>query len=160
MQDEKEATLADVVSELRDVQSSLKDVGKWVRFQNAPRLRDVLLKELDTPQKKVGFELTDGEHSRRDIAKEIGIDDDTVDVQAGGSVGRSVSASLGSGDNSLSIKGSSKGSVSYRGGDGVAARYPSERIAVGRGARHLRRGERAGRAGLRLDHDLLAELPR
>jgi len=70
--------LADVVSELRDVQSSLKDVGKWVRFQNAPRLRDVLLKELDTPQKKVGFELTDGEHSRRDIAKEIGIDDDTV----------------------------------------------------------------------------------
>ena len=44
-----------------------------------------------------------------------------------------------------------------RGGDGVAARNPAERIAVRRGARDLRRRERAGRAGLRLDHDLLAE---
>jgi hypothetical protein len=78
MQDEKEVTLADVVSALRDAQNSLSEVGRWVRFQNAPRLRDVLLKELDTPSKKVAFELTDGEHSRRDIAKELGIDDDTV----------------------------------------------------------------------------------
>src|SRR6267143_4758618 len=78
MQDEKEVTLADVVSALRDAQNSLNEVGKWVRFQNAPRIRDVLLKELDTPQKKVAFELSDGEHSRRDIAKELGLDDDTV----------------------------------------------------------------------------------
>ncbi len=33
----------------------------------------------------------------------------------------------------------------HRGGDGVRARNESERVAVGRGARDLRRGERAGR---------------
>lgn len=76
--DEKQATLNDVVLELKSLGEGVGEVAKWVRFQNASRLRDVLLKELDAPQKKVAFELTDGEHSRRDIAKEIGIDDDTV----------------------------------------------------------------------------------
>ena len=74
--DEKEATLNDVIGELKSLEDGVAEVAKWVRFQNAPRLRDVLLKELDTPQKKVAFELTDGAHSRRDIAKEVGIDDD------------------------------------------------------------------------------------
>ena len=78
MPDENEATLADVVSGLKAVQDTLKEVGKWVRFQNVPRLRDLLVKELDSPQKKMAFELTDGEHSRRDIAKELEISDDTV----------------------------------------------------------------------------------
>ena len=75
---EKEATLAEVVSALERVSKNLKEVAKWVRFQNVPRLREVLIRELDTPQKKVAFDLTDGEHSRRDIAKEITIDDATV----------------------------------------------------------------------------------
>jgi len=75
---EKEATLAEVVSALEQVSKNLKEVAKWVRFQNVPRLREVLIRELDTPQKKVAFDLTDGEHSRRDIAKEITIDDATV----------------------------------------------------------------------------------
>jgi hypothetical protein len=74
--EEKEATLNDVVAELRSLEGSIAEMAKWVRFQSAARLREALLKELDTPQKKVAFELTDGEHSRRDIAKEIGIDDD------------------------------------------------------------------------------------
>ena len=78
MADEKETTLADVVSALRGVQSGLKEVGKWVRFQNVPRLRDIVVKELDTAQKKMAFELTDGQHSRRDIGKELGISDEAV----------------------------------------------------------------------------------
>src|SRR2546422_3844829 len=76
--EERPATLNDVAVELKGLKGSVAEVGKWVRFQNAPRIRDVLLKELDTPQKKVAFELSDGEHSRRDIAKELGLDDDTV----------------------------------------------------------------------------------
>ncbi len=75
---ENEAALAEVVSALEQVSKDLKAVAKWVRFQNVPRLREVLIRELDTPQKKVAFELTDGQHSRRDIAKEITIDDATV----------------------------------------------------------------------------------
>ncbi len=78
MPEEQEATLADVVSALRDVQDSLREVGKWVRFQNVPTLRSVIVKELDTAQKKMVFELTDGHHSRRDIAKEVGTSDDTI----------------------------------------------------------------------------------
>ncbi len=76
--EERQATLNDVVLKLKSLGEGIDEVAKWVRFQNAPRLRDLLLKELDTPQKKVAFELTDGEHSRRDIANEIEIDDSTV----------------------------------------------------------------------------------
>ena len=78
MPDKQEATLADVVKALEDLQDSLRQVARWVRFQNVPRLRETLVKELNTPQKKVAFELTDGDHSRRGIADEIGADEGTV----------------------------------------------------------------------------------
>ena len=78
MPDEQEATLADVVKALENLQDSLREVARWVRFQNVPRLRETLVKELNTPQKKVAFELTDGDHSRRGIADEIGADEGTI----------------------------------------------------------------------------------
>ena len=78
MSDEKEATLRDVVNGLESARASIAEVAKWLRFQSVPRLREILLRELDVPNKKTAYELTDGEHSRRDIAKEIGIADETV----------------------------------------------------------------------------------
>lgn len=56
----------------------LHEILKWSRFENFPKLRKILLDSLKTDQEKLVYELTDGEKSRYDIAKEIGISDSTV----------------------------------------------------------------------------------
>ena len=63
---------------LQRISSSLEEVTFWLRFQGLARLRETLTSELDTDAKRVAFELTDGEHSRREIAISTGVSDDNV----------------------------------------------------------------------------------
>jgi transposase len=56
----------------------LREILRWSRFENFPKLRKILLDTLKTPEEKLVYELTDGEKSRYDIAKETGIQDSTV----------------------------------------------------------------------------------
>jgi transposase-like protein len=50
----------------------------WTRFENFPKLRKILLDTLTTDEEKRAYELTDGERSRRDIARKIGVSNSTI----------------------------------------------------------------------------------
>jgi len=63
---------------LKDVSERLDELIAWQRFESLPKLRTVLVKELDSDAKKVDYEMTDGEKSRRDIALALGISDDNI----------------------------------------------------------------------------------
>jgi hypothetical protein len=56
----------------------LREILQWNRFENFPKLRKLLLDTLETDIEKLVYEFTDGERSRYDIAKELGIPDSTV----------------------------------------------------------------------------------
>jgi hypothetical protein len=56
----------------------LREILRWSRFENFPKLRKILLDTLKTDEEKLVYELTDGEKSRYDIAKETGIPDSTI----------------------------------------------------------------------------------
>lgn len=75
---EKETTLKDVMESVERLNRTMKEVAKWTKFQSVSRLRETLVRELNTPQKKMTYELTDGNHSRREIAEELQITDDSV----------------------------------------------------------------------------------
>lgn len=61
-----------------DAGQILREILKWSRFENFPKLRRILLDTLKTDQEKMVYELTDGEKSRYEIANETGIPDSTV----------------------------------------------------------------------------------
>ncbi len=61
-----------------DTVQILREILRWYRFENFPKLRKTLLDNLKTDQEKVVYELTDGENSRPDVAKQTGIPDSTV----------------------------------------------------------------------------------
>lgn len=70
MPEEKELTT--------DTVQILREILRWSRFENFPKLRKILLDTLKTDQEKLVYEFTDGEKSRYDIAKETGIPESTV----------------------------------------------------------------------------------
>jgi hypothetical protein len=61
-----------------DTVQLLREILRWSRFENFPKLRKLLLDTLETDVEKLVYEFTDGERSRYDVAKEIGIPDSTV----------------------------------------------------------------------------------
>ena len=62
----------------KDVRDRLDELIAWQRFESLPKLRAVLLKELDSETKKLAYEMTDGEKSRRDIASALSVSDDNI----------------------------------------------------------------------------------
>lgn len=67
----KEITFKDVVERLDEL------IG-WQRFESLPKLRTTLLKELDSDDKKLAYEMTDGKRSRREIASALNISNNTL----------------------------------------------------------------------------------
>lgn len=67
-----------------DTLELLREILRWNRFENFPKLRKLLLDTLETDIEKLVYEFTDGERSRYDIAKELGIPDSTVRSWWGG----------------------------------------------------------------------------
>ncbi len=78
MTTEKETTLKDVVESVEKLNRTMKEVARWTKFRSVSGLRETLVRELNTPQKKLAYELTDGDHSRRDIAQILQITDDSI----------------------------------------------------------------------------------
>jgi transposase len=56
----------------------LREILRWSRFENFPKLRKILLDNLKTDQEKLVYELTNGENSRPDVARQTGVPDSTV----------------------------------------------------------------------------------
>jgi len=61
-----------------DTAQILSEILRWSRFENFPKLRKILLDNLKTDQEKLVYELTNGENSRSDVAKQTGVPDSTV----------------------------------------------------------------------------------
>lgn len=56
----------------------LREILKWIRFAGAKEVKNVLLAALDTEQKRLIYQLSDGEHGSLEIAKVAGTSDTTV----------------------------------------------------------------------------------
>lgn len=56
----------------------LREILRWNRFENFPKLRKSLLDNLKTDQEKLVYEFTNGENSRPDVASQAGVPDSTV----------------------------------------------------------------------------------
>lgn len=73
MSNKKEVTLGNLAERLDVIQVTLQDILKWSRFQNLPRLRQIFEQQLDSDEKKLAFENTDGEKGYREVAKDSGV---------------------------------------------------------------------------------------
>lgn len=80
MSDKNEATLEELARKLNLVNLTLKEILKWSRFQNLPRLREVLEKELDDQSKKLAYDNTDGQKSMRQVSSEANVPVPTIQV--------------------------------------------------------------------------------
>lgn len=78
MNDKKEITLKDVWEKLDQNKTILRDIARWLRFQNIGKLKEVLETELDTDEKKMAFENTDGENGLKEVSSISGAPQDTV----------------------------------------------------------------------------------
>jgi len=72
----KEVDLRDILKELRSLKDTMHCILKWIKYSNFQVLRKTI--ENFSDKEKMAYELTDGERSRRDIAKELGISDSTI----------------------------------------------------------------------------------
>lgn len=65
-------------ADLSQVVEALTRIEGWLRFENSPRLREMLNKELDASRKKVAYENSDGVRSLREVATASGIPSGTL----------------------------------------------------------------------------------
>jgi len=63
---------------LSKVLDRLDEVIVWLRLQGLPRIRGLLVTEMNTDAKRIAYQMTDGEHSRREVANLAGVSDDSV----------------------------------------------------------------------------------
>jgi len=67
-----------VVKRLSKIEDYLKEIRLWIKFSALRELREMLLKELDSNEKMIIYELTDGKRSQQDIGMQVGISRRTV----------------------------------------------------------------------------------
>lgn len=65
-------------SKLESIDRTLREILKWNRFANISRLKEVLETELDTDEKKVAYENSDGDKGLREVAAISGAPMQTV----------------------------------------------------------------------------------
>jgi hypothetical protein len=63
---------------LDEILVTLKEILKWVKFSGAEEVRVVLMKVLDTEQKRLIYYLSDGSHGSVEIGKKANVSDTTV----------------------------------------------------------------------------------
>lgn len=66
------------VSLLKDIQNTLGEMLKWIRFATMPKLKETLEAELDTDEKKLAFENSDGINGLKEVSMASGAPHDTV----------------------------------------------------------------------------------
>ena len=65
---EGERELTNSEPEQDEMNSTLKEILKWTRFANLPRLKEVLERELDDDQKKLAYDNSDGMNGLKEIS--------------------------------------------------------------------------------------------
>lgn len=60
------------------IQSAIKDMTKWLRFQNLPSLKQLLQDELSDDARRLTYENTDGIKSLREVGETSGVPVPTV----------------------------------------------------------------------------------
>ena len=70
--------LKEILAKIGENQELLREIARWSRFQNIGKLVDSLTTELDTDEKKLAFENTDGAKGIKEIAQACGAPQDTV----------------------------------------------------------------------------------
>jgi len=63
---------------LVSIDNTLKEILKWTRFANISKLKDILEKELDTDEKKLAYEGTDGANGLKEASAVSGVPLPTV----------------------------------------------------------------------------------
>ena len=59
-------------------EKKLDEILMWLRFMNLPRAFKALISALDTEEKKIAYNMSNGENTSRDIAKVISLAYSTV----------------------------------------------------------------------------------
>lgn len=57
----------EVQQKIESIESTLVEILKWTRFANIPKLKETLESELDTDEKKLAYENSDGENTLKDL---------------------------------------------------------------------------------------------
>jgi hypothetical protein len=65
-------------NELKSIDRTLKEILKWTRFANIAKLREVLQVELDSDEKKLAFENSDGVNGLKELSEISGAPQDTI----------------------------------------------------------------------------------
>jgi len=65
-------------SQSQEQTALLREILKWIKFAGMKEVKGVLKSVLDTDQKKIIYQLSDGENSSRWLAKAAGVSDFTV----------------------------------------------------------------------------------
>lgn len=63
---------------LEEILSTLQEILKWVKFSGVEEVRAVLMKVLDTEQKRLIYNLSDGAHGSVEIGRAANVSDRTV----------------------------------------------------------------------------------
>lgn len=78
MATEQEKLLSEINARLGTIEERVKDVAKWLRFQNLLSLKQVLENELGDDAKKLAYENTDGTRGYREVGQESKVPAATV----------------------------------------------------------------------------------
>jgi hypothetical protein len=65
-------------NKLESIDKTLREILTWTRFANITKLKEILEKELDTDEKKLVYENTDGANGLKELASISGALQDTI----------------------------------------------------------------------------------
>ncbi len=65
-------------NKLASIEKTLREILKWTRFANISKLKDTLEKELESDEKKLAYENSDGVNGLKELASVSGAPQDTV----------------------------------------------------------------------------------
>jgi hypothetical protein len=68
----------DFIEKIDSIENTLLEILKWTRFANIAKLKEILEKELETDQKKLAYESTDGINGTKEVALVSAAPQDTV----------------------------------------------------------------------------------
>jgi len=52
---------------INSIENTLQEILKWTRFANISKLKEILVNELDTDEKKLAYENSDGENTVKEL---------------------------------------------------------------------------------------------
>jgi hypothetical protein len=78
MTDGEDVLPAEDDDKLVSIDKTLREILKWMRFANISKLKETLETELDTDEKKLAYENSDGVNGLKEVAVASGTPQDTI----------------------------------------------------------------------------------